>query len=289
MSQALTLARPYARAAFAIARDERATSRDSFALWSQALDFASRVAADPRVAALLGDPRLSHDGAVALLSPEAPLESFTRFLRLLADNRRLALLPEIAGLYEELRAEAERVVKATVASATPRPADELDTIKAALRKRFGRGVARRSRWPRVRQRRRCLRRHRCRPANSAGRVFGFLLAEQFLHAIDHHLRLERLRQHIARARCVGAGLIDRLECAGQQDHGNVGELRPAFYVCGNFIAIALRHVDIREHDVEPFGIEAIDRELPVAHRGHVDVFIGECQLDDALNRDAVIR
>jgi F-type H+-transporting ATPase subunit delta len=140
MSQALTLARPYARAAFAIARDERATSRDSFALWSQALDFASRVAADPRVAALLGDPRLSHDGAVALLSPEAPLESFTRFLRLLADNRRLALLPEIAGLYEELRAEAERVVKATVTSATPLPADELDTIKAALRKRFGREV-----------------------------------------------------------------------------------------------------------------------------------------------------
>jgi len=54
MSQALTLARPYARAAFAIARDEK-----TFADWSQALGFAARIAADPQVATLLGDPRLS--------------------------------------------------------------------------------------------------------------------------------------------------------------------------------------------------------------------------------------
>jgi F-type H+-transporting ATPase subunit delta len=135
MSQALTLARPYARAAFAIARDER-----DFPAWSQALAFAARVAADPRVAALLGDPRLSHADAVVLLSPEAARESFARFLALLADNRRLALLPEIAGLYEELRAEAERVVKATVTSAAELPAGELDKIKAALRQRFGREV-----------------------------------------------------------------------------------------------------------------------------------------------------
>jgi len=140
MSQALTLARPYARAAFAIARDERAASKDSFATWSQALAFSAQVAGDPRVAVLLDDPRLSDGDAVALLSPEPHGESFARFLTLLADNRRLALLPEIAGLYEELRAEAERVVKATVTSAEPLPAGELDKIKAALRHRFGREV-----------------------------------------------------------------------------------------------------------------------------------------------------
>jgi F-type H+-transporting ATPase subunit delta len=135
MSQALTLARPYARAAFAIARDERA-----FADWSQALGFSARVAGDPQVAGLLGDPKLSDDGAVTLLAPEQQGASFGRFLQLLADNRRLALLPEIAGLYEELRAEAERVVKATVTSATQLPEPELDTIKAALRRRFGREI-----------------------------------------------------------------------------------------------------------------------------------------------------
>jgi len=135
MSQALTLARPYARAAFAIARDEK-----TFADWSQALGFAARIAADPQVATLLGDPRLSDGGAVTLLSPQDANPSFARFLELLADNGRLALLPEIAGLYEELRAEAERVVKATVTSAAELPAGELEKIKAALRQRFGREV-----------------------------------------------------------------------------------------------------------------------------------------------------
>ena len=135
MSQALTLARPYARAAFAIARDERA-----FAAWTDALGFAARVAADPRVAGLLADPKLTDSNAVMLLSPETHSESFARFLKLLADNRRLALLPEITGLYEELRAEAERVVKATVTSAAALPAGELDKITAALRQRFGREV-----------------------------------------------------------------------------------------------------------------------------------------------------
>ena len=135
MSQALTLARPYARAAFSMAQDE-----NGLAGWSSALGFAAQVAADPRAASLLLNPQLSHAEAVSLLSVDGAGESFSRFLALLAENRRLAQLPEIAGLYEELKAEAERVVKATVTSATELPAGELDTIRAALKKRFGREV-----------------------------------------------------------------------------------------------------------------------------------------------------
>ncbi|MBE0554485.1 MAG: F0F1 ATP synthase subunit delta, partial [Rhodobacteraceae bacterium] len=111
-----------------------------FADWSSALGFAARVASDPRVAGLLGNPKLDDADAVALLSPEGAQPLFGNFLALLADNRRLVLLPEIAGLYEELRADAERVVKARVTSATDLPAGELEAIKAALGKRFGREV-----------------------------------------------------------------------------------------------------------------------------------------------------
>lgn len=135
MSQALTLARPYARAAFGIARDE-----GKLADWSEALGFAATVAADERVAALLRHPQLTADDAVALLGRDGAGESVRNFLALLADNRRLAQLPEIAGLFEELRAEAERVVRAKVTSAAALPAGELDAIKAALKKRFGREV-----------------------------------------------------------------------------------------------------------------------------------------------------
>jgi len=135
MSQALTLARPYARAAFALARDNGA-----YAPWSNALAFAARVAADPQVADLLGSPKLGHADAVSLLAIDGASEQMRSFLDLLAVNRRLALLPEIAGLFEELRAEAERVVKARITSATALGDGELEGIKAALKKRLGRDV-----------------------------------------------------------------------------------------------------------------------------------------------------
>ncbi|MBK6415334.1 F0F1 ATP synthase subunit delta [Thermomonas sp.] len=135
MSQALTLARPYARAAFSIARDAGALPA-----WSDALAFAARVAADPQVAALLGNPKLTQADAATLLAPDAAGEVFGNFLGLLFENRRLPLLPEIAGLYDELRFEAERVVKAKVTSAVALPAEELATLAAALKRRFGRDV-----------------------------------------------------------------------------------------------------------------------------------------------------
>jgi F-type H+-transporting ATPase subunit delta len=143
MSQALTLARPYARAAYAIARDHRAAAQ-----WSEALGFAARVAADPRVQSLLGHPQLERSDAVALLSPPAAGNAgapdlfsndlFGNFLAMLADNRRLPLLPEIAGLFEELRAEADRVVKARITSATTLPAAEFDNIDGSLKGKLSR-------------------------------------------------------------------------------------------------------------------------------------------------------
>lgn len=135
MSQALTLARPYARAAFAVAREAGA-----LAGWSAALGFAARVAAEPQVAVLLDNPKLTRADVVALLSPDGAQDAFHNLLGLLFDNRRLQLLPEIAGLFDELRFEAERVVRAKVTSAATLADAELETIKAALRKRFGREV-----------------------------------------------------------------------------------------------------------------------------------------------------
>jgi F-type H+-transporting ATPase subunit delta len=66
--------------------------------------------------------------------------AFEQFVSVLAANRRLALLPEIAGLYELLRAEAEHVVKATVTSAVALDADAIARLTASLKRRFGREV-----------------------------------------------------------------------------------------------------------------------------------------------------
>jgi len=130
-----TIARPYARAAFAVARDD-----GSAAQWSDALAFAARVAADPDVEAMLLHPALDAGDAVTLLAPEGADGKFSGFLTLLADNGRLGVLPEIAGMYEQLRAEDEQVVLATVTSAAELPEAEVEQIRGALKRRFGREV-----------------------------------------------------------------------------------------------------------------------------------------------------
>ena len=72
---------------------------------------------------MLGNPGLIQADATTLLAPEGADAMFGNFLGLLFENRRLPLLPEIAGLYDELRFEAERVVKAKVTSAVALPAE----------------------------------------------------------------------------------------------------------------------------------------------------------------------
>jgi F-type H+-transporting ATPase subunit delta len=136
MSEPLTLARPYARAAFSLANQH-----SELPAWSAQLEFAAQAVAQPQVAAIIGHPSLSHDAQVELLASDDAGALFKRFLLTLAENRRLVLLPEIAALFAALRAEAEKTVRARVVTATEADPEQLDQIKSALRRRFGREVA----------------------------------------------------------------------------------------------------------------------------------------------------
>ncbi len=136
MSLTLTLARPYARAIFTLAREQ-----GRLAPWSTMLGFSALAVSEPSVQAVLGDPRLDAQSLVQVLVPLGDVDPlFTQFLSVLGENRRLALLPEIAGLFDLLRAEDEHIVKATITSANVLDATELAKFRAALRKRFGRDV-----------------------------------------------------------------------------------------------------------------------------------------------------
>ena len=136
MAERLTIARPYAKAAFAQAR---AASR--LAPWSEALANAAAAVADPRVRGLVGNPRV---GAAQLAGFIADLakadDDQRRFIALLVENKRLAFLPEISQLFNALKDEVEGVVDVQVTSAAPMADGEGKALSAALEKRFGRTV-----------------------------------------------------------------------------------------------------------------------------------------------------
>lgn len=138
MADRATIARPYARAAFAHAREAK-----DLAAWSKLLGAAAQGAADSRVARLIGNPHVTGGELVALLgglSKQAGGEAGTNFLRALAENGRLALLPEIAAQFEKLRADVEGVVDVEVVAAREIAAPQQKKLEAALAKRLGRDV-----------------------------------------------------------------------------------------------------------------------------------------------------
>ena len=138
MADRLTIARPYARAAF-----EEARQNGGLAPWSQALQAAALVVKDPRVAMLLDDPRVTPEQLARLVDDiaAAPLgEQGANFVHTLADNHRLGYLPEIAELFATLKDEAEGVADVTVTSAAALDEAQRDRIVAALERRLKRKV-----------------------------------------------------------------------------------------------------------------------------------------------------
>lgn len=138
MSNATTLARPYAKAAFELAAADSATGR-----WNEMLDLASTAVTEKSLAGLLESPHASNSQIIQILTDtagEAFDARFRDFLSVLAENKRLSLLPEIAILYQALREEADGLLRARVVSAFALDEDQATRLKSALAKRFDREI-----------------------------------------------------------------------------------------------------------------------------------------------------
>lgn len=145
MAEAATIARPYAKAAFASARDAGALPP-----WSKALYSGAELMKDTRVAAVLGDPKIGVDRVVSMFAglggnadgtaAEGIDGHWQNFVRLLVLNKRLDVLPEIAAQYEILRAEYENEVEVQVTSAIALSDSQRSKLVAALTRRFNREV-----------------------------------------------------------------------------------------------------------------------------------------------------
>lgn len=138
MSQAITTARPYAQAAF-----EEAQKQSALQAWSELLTGLAEAVQLPDIAVLIGNPKVSKaqlSGLMEALSGNNASAQQKNFVRILVENGRLQVLPEIAALYEMLKAEAEKSVNVVVDSAFELSAAQQEKIATAMKKRLGREV-----------------------------------------------------------------------------------------------------------------------------------------------------
>lgn len=138
MSEAITTARPYAQAAF-----EEAQKLADLKGWSEVLISLAEMVSNPEVRAVVISPRVAKSQVESLM--EGLLGSQAKpqqrnFVRVLVDNQRLLLLPEIAVLFESLRAEAEKTVNVVVDSAFELSVAQQEKIVSSLKARMGREI-----------------------------------------------------------------------------------------------------------------------------------------------------
>ena len=138
MSQFTTMARPYARAAF-----ESALDSGALRAWSAGLSVLSAVMQHEKVAGFMAIPSNSAEKqARALLNicGDELDSKLQNLVRLLAGNKRLALLPEISELFEALKAESEKSIDVEVISAFDLDAAAETKLAEALKVRLQREV-----------------------------------------------------------------------------------------------------------------------------------------------------
>lgn len=138
MAEYSTIARPYARAAFEHAQQEKALD-----VWSEQLGMLAQLADSDEVRPLLSNPAIPPEDIAAGFCDslgKSAGDEIRNFVRLLADNRRLPLLREIAAQFEDMRAQAEGRITVDVVSAKALDDATRKRMAEALAKRLDRKV-----------------------------------------------------------------------------------------------------------------------------------------------------
>ncbi len=138
MSKQTIIARPYAKAVFELAMQQK-----TIKAWSELLQVAAYVVTQPVVQALLDNPRNTTQQACNFLLGvcKACLTTESEnFLKILAQRNRFPVIPEIAELFEEYRAEQEKLAKVHVTVALPLSKEEQEHLMQSLKKRLQREV-----------------------------------------------------------------------------------------------------------------------------------------------------
>jgi F-type H+-transporting ATPase subunit delta len=134
MAEIATIARPYAEAAFRLARE-----RQALAAWSDALGRLSQLAGNPAAAALIGNPNVAAADVEDLFrSAGAGDAELANMIHLMSENGRLACLPEVSAQFDAMKRGEEGVKEGVIYSAFPLDDTQVQNLKTVLEGRFGR-------------------------------------------------------------------------------------------------------------------------------------------------------
>ncbi len=121
MSESKTIARPYANACFEIAQESGNAEE-----WLLFLENAAEVVKDSAMLNLVKSPGIDKQALAKTI---------------FSQNSRLEALPEIKKQFQQMKQELERVVEATITTASEISEESLNTIKAALETKLNQSVS----------------------------------------------------------------------------------------------------------------------------------------------------
>lgn len=138
MTEAITIARPYADAVYKLALKSNSLSQ-----WSKTLQLATAIVEDERVRSLIGNPAVSARqlGEIFLEIGKSKFNAEAHnLIMLLAENKRISVLPEISQLFEYLKAQHEGVLEAKIVSAFEIESRQLKKLVDDLERKFKRKI-----------------------------------------------------------------------------------------------------------------------------------------------------
>lgn len=144
MAETSSIARPYAQAAFELAREG-----GRLGAWADLLDVAAAVVVNVAISRLIDAPKTDMGALLGVVAgicrdsvPEGAADQaqLANLLKLLAANGRLSELPAIAEQFKKLKADVENSMDVVLTAASPVDAAQQSRIAEALKRRFGREV-----------------------------------------------------------------------------------------------------------------------------------------------------
>lgn len=132
MAEVATVARPYAEAAFTYASEKNALQQ-----WSEVLQAMAELVASEEMSTIVTDPRIDRQMIVDAIAEKAGLaDDVKNLLSAMAENNRLGLMSNVSSMFDELKAQADKTINATVTAAFELNDQQKQTLTAALSKRL---------------------------------------------------------------------------------------------------------------------------------------------------------